>query len=150
MDLVLLQKYRDTNGRRIVIEIGGVYTTLCQEEAYFCKNIAIKIGGVSRYFSKVSGSGVDLILLITSLLEGGGFYLIRNSNFPHWSWDLVATIHSSPFMGECFTDFLFIHGFFSLPKQAHSHIHLAIMGECFTHSFHAREYIHSIHASSGH
>ena len=31
-DLILLQKYRDTNGRRIVIQIGGVYTTFCQEE----------------------------------------------------------------------------------------------------------------------
>ena len=27
-----LQKYRDTNGRRIVIQIGGVCTTLCQEK----------------------------------------------------------------------------------------------------------------------
>ena len=32
LTLILLQKYRDTNGRRIVIQIGGVYTTLCQEE----------------------------------------------------------------------------------------------------------------------
>ena len=31
-DLILLQKYRDTNGRRIVIQIGGAYTTFCQEE----------------------------------------------------------------------------------------------------------------------
>ena len=32
LTLILLQKHRDTNGRRIVIEIGGVYTTFCQEE----------------------------------------------------------------------------------------------------------------------
>ena len=32
----------------------------------------------------------------------------------------------------------------------HSHIHLIITGECFTHSLHSREYIHSIHANSGH
>ena len=32
LTLILLQKYRDTNGRRIVIQIGGVYTTFCQEE----------------------------------------------------------------------------------------------------------------------
>ena len=32
LTLILLQKYRDTNGRRIVIKIGGVYTTFCQEE----------------------------------------------------------------------------------------------------------------------
>ena len=32
LTLILLQKYRDTNGRRIVIQIGGIYTTLCQEK----------------------------------------------------------------------------------------------------------------------
>ena len=32
--------------------------------AYFCKSIAVEMGGVVRYFSKVSGSGVDLTLLI--------------------------------------------------------------------------------------
>ena len=35
LTLILLQKYRDTNGRHIVIQIGGVtgvYTTLCQKE----------------------------------------------------------------------------------------------------------------------
>ena len=32
LTLILLQKYRDTNGRRIAIRIGGVYTTFCQEE----------------------------------------------------------------------------------------------------------------------
>ena len=31
LTLILLQKYRDTNGRRIVIQIGGVYTTFCQK-----------------------------------------------------------------------------------------------------------------------
>ena len=34
-----------------------------KRRAYFCKNIAIETGGVSRYFSKALGSGVDLILL---------------------------------------------------------------------------------------
>ena len=32
LTLILLQKYRDTNGRRIVIQIGGVYTTFGQKE----------------------------------------------------------------------------------------------------------------------
>ena len=32
LTLILLQKYRDTNGSRIVMQIGGVYTTLCQKE----------------------------------------------------------------------------------------------------------------------
>ena len=36
--------------------------------AYFCKSIAIEMGGVSRYFSKVSGSGVDVTLLNIAML----------------------------------------------------------------------------------
>ena len=68
LTLVLLQKYRDTNGRRIVLQIGGVCILLSAKgRAYFCKSIAIEMGRVSRYFSKVSGSGVDLTLLISPL-----------------------------------------------------------------------------------
>ena len=66
LTLILLQKYRDTNGSRIVIQIGGVYTTLCQEEGILLQKYAIEMGGVSRYFSKVLGSGVDLTLLISA------------------------------------------------------------------------------------
>ena len=32
LTFILLQKYRDTNGRRPVIQNGGMYTTFCQEE----------------------------------------------------------------------------------------------------------------------
>ena len=32
LTLILLQTCRDTNGRHMVIQIGGVYTTFCQEE----------------------------------------------------------------------------------------------------------------------
>ena len=32
LTLILLQKYRDTSGRRIVIQLGGVYTTFCPEK----------------------------------------------------------------------------------------------------------------------
>ena len=39
----------------------GVENTFCQED--FCKSITIEMGGVLRYFLKVSGSGVDLIFL---------------------------------------------------------------------------------------
>ena len=43
-----------------------VYTLLsAKRRAYFCKSIAIEIGGVSRYFSKVLGSGVELTLDLT-------------------------------------------------------------------------------------
>ena len=59
LTLILLQKYCDTNGRRIAIQIGGVYTTFCQEEGILLQTYAIEMGGVSRYFSKVLGSGVD-------------------------------------------------------------------------------------------
>ena len=42
-----------------------VYILLsAKRRAYFCQSIAIEMGGVSRHFSKVSGSGVDWILLI--------------------------------------------------------------------------------------
>ena len=101
LTLILRQEYRDTSGSRIVIQIGGAYTTLrakgtliseprfsppcemrffprekgknrisqggehrgslnsvplalrvlsAQRRAYFCKSIAIEMGGVSRYF----------------------------------------------------------------------------------------------------
>ena len=46
-----------------MIQIGGVYTTFCQEEGILWQKYAIEMGDVSRYFSKVSGSGVDLTLL---------------------------------------------------------------------------------------
>ena len=32
LTLILLKKHRDTNGRRIVIQIGGVHSTFCQGE----------------------------------------------------------------------------------------------------------------------
>ena len=47
-----------------MIQIGGVYTTFCQEGGILLQKYAIEMGGVSRYISKVSGSGVDLTLLI--------------------------------------------------------------------------------------
>ena len=47
-----------------MIQIGRVFILLsAKRRAYFCKSIAIEMGGVSRYFSKVSGSGVDSTLL---------------------------------------------------------------------------------------
>ena len=50
LTLILSQKYRDTNGRRIVIQIGGVYTTSCHREGIHLQKYAIEMGGVSRYF----------------------------------------------------------------------------------------------------
>ena len=49
-----------------MIQTGGVFILLSvKRRAYFCKSIAIEMGGVSRYFSRVSGSGVDSTLLNT-------------------------------------------------------------------------------------
>ena len=42
-----------------------------KRKAYFCKSIAIEMGGASRYSSKASGSGVDFILLSLILPEAG-------------------------------------------------------------------------------
>ena len=55
----------------IAMQMGGVswyklvlYILLsAKRRAYFCKTIAIEMGGVSPYFSEVLGSGVDLTLL---------------------------------------------------------------------------------------
>ena len=60
LTLILLQKYRNTNGSCIVIQFGGVYTTFCQEEGILSQKYRDRNG---RYFSEVSGSGADLTLL---------------------------------------------------------------------------------------
>ena len=70
MTLILLQKYRDTNGSRIVIQLAAYVLLSAKRSAYFCKSIAIEMGGASQYFSKVSGSGVDLTLLTNGLSVG--------------------------------------------------------------------------------
>ena len=48
-----------------MIQIGGVSNILlsAKRRAYFCKSVAMAMGGVLRYFSKESGSGIDLTLL---------------------------------------------------------------------------------------
>ena len=40
-----------------------------EEGTYFCKSIAIEMGGVSRYFLKALGSGVDVTLLLSGPLR---------------------------------------------------------------------------------
>ena len=54
LTLILLQKYRDTSGSHPYILLSA------KRRAYFCRRIAILMGGVSREFSKVTGSGVTL------------------------------------------------------------------------------------------
>ena len=63
LTLILLQKYRDTMGAVSCYKLVVYVLLSATRRAYFCKGIAIEMGGVSRYFSKVSESGVDLILL---------------------------------------------------------------------------------------
>ena len=63
LTLILLQKYRDVNVSRIVMHIRGVKLHSARRRAYFCKSIAIEMGGAWRCFSKALGSGVDLTLL---------------------------------------------------------------------------------------
>ena len=66
-----------------MIQIGGVYTTFCQEEGILLQKYAIEMGGVSRYFSKVSGSGVALTLLnMVSISNGISYPLILRSRPP--------------------------------------------------------------------
>ena len=46
------------------MQIGGVYVASpTKERAYYCKSIVIEVGGVSRYFCKVSWSVIDVALL---------------------------------------------------------------------------------------
>ena len=40
-----------------------------KRRAYFCKSIAIEMGGVLRYFSEVSGSGVDVTILSVCITQ---------------------------------------------------------------------------------
>ena len=64
LTLILLQKYRDTNGRRIVIQIGGVYTTFCQEEGILLQKYRDRNGRCIAILSSDLRHG--------SLLKGGG------------------------------------------------------------------------------
>ena len=57
-----LEPYRVANG--------CVYSTFAQEEGILLrKSIAIEMGGKSRYFSEVPGSGVGVTFLLLSLLS---------------------------------------------------------------------------------
>ena len=70
------QKYRDTNGSCIVIQIGGVCgATFSQKGGHtLAGSIAIEVEGVSRYFPNVSGSGVNVTLLMSREIQNSGAY----------------------------------------------------------------------------
>ena len=60
---ILLQKYRDTNGRCMLYKWVVYIRLSSKKRAYFCKSIAIEMGSVSRYFTKIWGWGVGVTLL---------------------------------------------------------------------------------------
>ena len=56
--LILLQKHRDTNGRRVVIQIGGVYTTFCQEEGILLQKYHDRNGMcIAMLFKSIAARG---------------------------------------------------------------------------------------------
>ena len=63
LTLMLLQKYRDTNGRSIVLQIGGVYTTFCQEEGILLQEYRDRHGRCIAILFESIGVRVDLTLL---------------------------------------------------------------------------------------
>ena len=85
LTLILPQKYRDTNGRRIVIQIGGVYTTFCHREGIHLQKYAIEMGGVSRYFFTCIG--------VRGRFDSPGRCLSREEKF-------VSQVPPDKFMGE--------------------------------------------------
>ena len=51
---ILLQKHRDRNGSRIVIQFGGVYTTFCQDEGILLQKYRDRNGRCIAIVFKVS------------------------------------------------------------------------------------------------
>ena len=64
LTLILLLKYRHTNGSTIAIQIGGVYTTFNQEDGILLQKHRDRNRRCIAILSKVSGSGVDAALLM--------------------------------------------------------------------------------------
>ena len=62
LTLILLQKYRDTNGSRIVMQIGGVYTTFCQKEGILLQKYRDRNGRcIAILFRSIRGQGSILL-----------------------------------------------------------------------------------------
>ena len=60
LTLILLQKHRDTNGSRIVIQVGGVYTTLCQAEGILLQKYRDRNGiRITDTSQKYRGQGYE-------------------------------------------------------------------------------------------
>ena len=68
-----------------------------KRRAYFRRSIAIEMGGVSRYFSKVSGSGVDL----TPLSNGFRSRRANRSEIHRIAWVIFCDAHRTAQMTCC-------------------------------------------------
>ena len=55
LTVILPQKYRDTNGRRIVIQSGGIYTTFCQEKGILLQKYRDRNGRCIAILFKSTG-----------------------------------------------------------------------------------------------
>ena len=76
LTLILLQKHRDTNGSRIVIPIGAVYTTFCQEEGVLLQKYRDRNGRfIAILFKSIGGQG----LLVSALQFCTGVILLSPS-----------------------------------------------------------------------
>ena len=69
---ILLQKYRNANGRRIAIRVGGVPTTFCQEEGILWQKNHDRNGRRTAILSEL-GSRFDWILLTQGPLSWPGW-----------------------------------------------------------------------------
>ena len=97
LTLVLLQRYRDADGSRIVIQIGGVYTTFSHKGVhFFCKSIAVEMGGVARYLSKASGQGSIWLSWLKSLR----FKMPTSSSRPLVLWPFFTQISGRNFLPQ--------------------------------------------------
>ena len=65
-------KASHTNGGHIVIQIGGDCTTFCQEDGKLLRNDRDRNGRCIVIFSKVLGSGVDLMLTFVETEQAEG------------------------------------------------------------------------------
>ena len=117
LNLILLQRYRDTNGSRIVIQIGGVYhATFCHMEGIFLQKYRARngrrsvmlfksIGVRGRFDSPELSSGIFLVFPHISFFgtESSNKQNMDNCTF-HGAYacrSLALVVHPAPPSGPC-------------------------------------------------
>ena len=98
LTLILLHKHRDTNRRRIVIQLVVYVLSSAKTRAYLCKSIAVEMGRISRYFSKVLGSGVNVTLLIIFQAPKDRSVSALSNLQCFWNADLVLAQSCNPYV----------------------------------------------------